>query len=93
VLTGDLTWLRKKDNNEGEMFLVISGLDTIKNEHYQWGQTPLAQWDEVLIRIADSRSISSYSVKTEDELKAEVLERKLKYFYKLKEELKEHLKE
>lgn len=83
--------------SEGRPSLInldVSGLNIEKSEHLHWFNSNLEFNDEVIIRIIDSSLADEpkkkYSV---DEGKQHDFENKLKWFYKLREELKDHIKD
>ncbi|MDO8992255.1 hypothetical protein [Daejeonella sp.] len=83
--------------SEGRPSLInldVSGLNIEKSEHLHWFNSNLEFNDEVTIRIIDSTLVDEptkrYSV---DEGKQHDLENKLQRFYKLREELKDHIKD
>lgn len=72
--------------------LHVSGLHELHQEHYEWLQEPLRIHDEVVIRVMDSGTPDSpvRTIQRAEDRNA-VLKRKLAYYYRLKEELKEVL--
>ena len=83
--------------SEGRSTLInldVSGLNIEKAEHLRWLNSNLEVNDEVIIRIIDSSFADEpkkrFSI---DEGKQHDLENKLQRFYKLREELKDHIKD
>jgi hypothetical protein len=91
-ILSDIVNLAKRNNDE-EIFLMVSGQNNSKSEQYQWTNLNLKLNDELVIRIGNSNNVSEAKTISREELKENVIESKLKHFYKLKEELAGHLKE
>ncbi|HEU4717429.1 MAG TPA: hypothetical protein VFU15_06340 [Bacteroidia bacterium] len=82
---------RETEPGKEEVTLSAGGLDSAANTHVDWLLRDVSEGDVVTIKIiTGSFDPPQKARKKPEEL---VLENKLKYFYRLKEELKEHLRE
>lgn len=82
------------EGNPSLINLDVSGLDIEKDEHLHWHNSNLEINDEVIIRIIESPSADEPSRKiSRSDRQKRYLEDKLESFYKLREELKEHIKD
>jgi hypothetical protein len=90
VVTAITKWVNSSVDNYKDLSVEISGLDSTNDSYLKWFTQDLVIGDEVTIKIADSNEISTPIVKPKmsDE---EHLERKISYFHRLKEELKDHI--
>ena len=93
VLTTIITWVRKLNTENEEIELNLSGLDSETREQLKWLNQPLSCNDEILIRIVEAESDKPLKITMPEEMDGAKLESKIKYYYQLKEELKDHLKE
>jgi hypothetical protein len=84
--------IMRKDNGVERLHLNIGGLDSIKNQHVRWFQDTLQENDEVHIKVITDNFDNPPIVYPQDADEF-VLERKIEYYHKLKEELKDHLNE
>ncbi|WP_285059804.1 hypothetical protein [Pedobacter ginsengisoli] len=84
------TWVNSSVDNYKDLKINVGGLDSTDESYLTWHNQQLAIGDEVTIKITDSDNISTPTVnpKTSEE---EHLKRKISYFHRLKEELKDHL--
>ena len=92
VSTVILTSVRKKGEPEQDMFLQASGMNSDTAQHVDWANEKLKIGDRITIQIVSDRFHSPSSLK-EKQSPEEILEGKMKYYHKLKEELKDHLAE
>lgn len=94
VMTAILTWCRRKLDESEALDLQVGGLNSDDEKHYYWIEQPIAEGDEINVKIIDSGFgkgiLREHSVEEDEKF---ILESKLKTYYKLKDELKEHLNE
>lgn len=91
VLTAVTTLVRRKDGSE-EFMLKIEGLDSDNDDYVQWFEKKVVLGDIITMEIIegpfDPSKLKYPNISKEDKLKE-----KLELFYKLQEELKEHIKD
>jgi len=92
VLTSIVTWVKRKNENNDEIFLDVSGSDSSQQKSLKWIDTKLHLNDEIHIKITGNDQIDQPEIKKAD-YHAALLESKLKSYYRLKEELKDHIDE
>lgn len=90
VLTGIVSLLQRKGAAE-EINLIISGQDSVIGDQYTWNHVSLKAGDEITIKIGNGITISEARKKTKEEIMANEIEAKLRSYYRLKEELKDHI--
>lgn len=91
-----LTLRNDSEGNEQTIKLHSGGYLKEKNEHYKWVDQELTENDRVTIEVVEDVTFDDpLEIKPHDnpELNAFVLKSKLKSYYQLKEELKDHLKD
>jgi hypothetical protein len=91
ILTLVLTSLRRTDNYE-DLALQVSGLDSDTRVRPDWINRELKNGDRISIQIITDKFDKPSKFK-EVESKEIDLKRKIEYYHKLKEELKEHLED
>lgn len=82
---------REKDNSE-ELNISISGLNSDTQQHANWFSNKLQEGDKISIEIISNNFDTPISISKAFSEK-DILSQKLKYYHKLKEELKDYLKE
>lgn len=92
VLTCILDSVRRENDESEELNISISGLNSDTKERASWFQNKLKEKDKISIEIISDNFDSPTSMKSPLSEK-EIITRKLKTYYRLKEELKEHLEE
>jgi hypothetical protein len=92
VISCMLDSMMRKDDDEKEISLTVTGLNSMTKNHVEWITKILQKGDVINIEIITDNFDLPSKVRVEDGDEV-VLQQKIKYFYKLKEELKEHLKE
>lgn len=80
----------KRTNNTEDLAMNIAGVNSETENYCDWVNTPLKLGDRISIQIVTENFDKPLRVR-EKESSQFVLERKLEYYHKLKEELKEHL--
>jgi hypothetical protein len=82
--------VRRKQDSEEHLDFSVGGLDSDANRHVDWVNRTLKHGDKITIEVisGDFDPPVKVSVQKTEEF---LLEQKIKYFLKLKEELKEHL--
>jgi hypothetical protein len=90
VVTCILDSVRRKNEDFEELNISIGGLNSETKENVNWFKKPLQEGDNISVEIITD-NFDAPSIKRKPISKKDALERKLKLFYKLKEELKEHL--
>lgn len=90
VLTAIFTSLKRKLDNSEALDLKIGGLNSDTDQHMDWLSRDLVLGDEIRLRVIDSNFDKPLSVRKLD-MKQIVLENKIRHYYALKEELKDHL--
>ena len=91
VISCILMAIRREEDSKEETYIHVGGLDSVSNENANWEKRVLSEGDEIRIKIISGEFDLPESIRKEDPADI-ILEQKIKYFYKLKEELKEHLK-
>lgn len=92
VLTTIVTWVRRDDNSES-LNVSISGLDSVAEKKIKWAAQDLKIGDKLLVSVIEEKTTQKDEKGIEIFDTTTVLERKLKTYYYLKEELKEHINE
>jgi hypothetical protein len=90
VLTAITTWVNSSIENHSSLRMEITGLDTTNDSYLTWHKQDLVIGDELKVKITDNVNISipTTNPKISEE---EHLERKISYFHRLKEELKDYI--
>jgi hypothetical protein len=92
VLSCTATSVSRDGDEEKEVYLNISGLNSVLNRHVKWANIDLKEGDEINIKlITNNFDLPSHIVEQDPE--EFIIQSKIKYFKKLKEELKEYLDE
>jgi len=92
VLSCILNSIRRSDESE-ELYIGVSGLDIKADQHVGWiQQEDLKLGDTVSIKVIDVNFDNPVSC-TERISEEEDRKRKIDYYYRLKDELKEYLEE
>jgi hypothetical protein len=89
VLTLILTSARRSNNIE-DLALNVGGLNSETEQHVRWANTDLKNGDRISVQIVTDKFDQPPNVR-ERESKEMDLKRKIEYYYKLKEELKDYL--
>jgi hypothetical protein len=84
--------IRRKNENTEEIYINVGGLDSITNENVDWINRTLNKGDKISIEVINEKFDPPTLIHVSDK-KEFILEQKINYYYRLKEELKEHLKE
>ncbi len=92
VISCILNSMMRKNDEKEEISLTVGALNSNTKSHVEWINCELKKGDVLSIEIIDKDFDLPATVRVEDSDEF-VLEQKIKYFHKLKEELKEHLKE
>lgn len=92
VLTCCLTSMKRQSDESNEISINVGGLDSVNKNHVNWIDKALKNGDKISIEIVTEKFEVPTTVMMQ-ETDEVVLEQKIRYFYHLKEELKEHLKE
>lgn len=92
ILTCILDSIRRKDDDSEELNISISGLNTDTNQSVAWIDNKLKEGDKISIEIISDNFDTPYVIR-EPKSEKDIIAQKLKYFNKLKAELKDHLKE
>mgnify|MGYP003633639636 CR=1 FL=1 len=82
---------REKDNSE-ELNIIIGGLNSDMNQHVNWFDSSLQEGDKISIEII-SENFDPPTTIHRSKSKKDLIDQKMEYYYRLKEELKDHLKE
>ena len=90
VETAITTSVRRSQLDYEELRLSVSGLDSVDDQYVSWLLKDVNIGDEIRIRITEDSSIVEPEKKPKP-TKEDMLADKLRYFYRLKEELKDHL--
>ena len=72
--------------------LDVQGFDSETKNHIKWFKKSLTEEDEIVIKVVKAPFDESTIIKSQQKSEREILERKLKQFHKLKEELKDFIK-
>ena len=91
VLTAIVTCRRRFGEEEGTVTIDISGLDSETRNRLEWFQQDLHHNDEITVKILPSGESETPSVLTEEDMRKRLLEANLKTFYRLRDELKDHI--
>jgi hypothetical protein len=87
-----LTSLKRAMPLSEELSLSIGGLDSVEEQSLTWTNKNLKTGDQILIEVVEG-DFDAPLKKSQIETEELVLQEKLKYFHRLKEELKEQLGE
>jgi hypothetical protein len=91
VIAQHVTWSKRKGEKKGDTILMLGGLDSKAGQHMDWIKPlELQMGDEVTIRLTNSRK-ATRPAKRKVSSKKLVLQQKINYFNRLKEELKGHI--
>ncbi|PRY48031.1 hypothetical protein B0I27_11718 [Arcticibacter pallidicorallinus] len=91
VLTGILTWVRRTDGSESNT-LSVSGLNSQENISLSWVDEQVEAGDEITIKVTDDTEFSEASIRPPFDAERHQRD-KIKAYYRLKEELKDYLKD
>jgi hypothetical protein len=91
VTCGLVSMMRKKDDRD-EVSIRVGGLNAITNSSVTWTDKVLKKGDKISIEIIDGMFDEPTEITIPD-TEEFVLQEKINYFHKLKEELKDHLNE
>ena len=92
VLTCNLVSMMRFNDEREEVSISVGGLNSVNNTHLKWADKVLKSGDKISIEIIET----PFDVPTEIEIPDSeefLIQQKIKYFHRLKEELKDHLKE
>jgi hypothetical protein len=92
VTVCSLTSLKRAIPPSEELSLSIGGLDSVEDHYLNWANKTLQPGVQILIEVVEGdfdAPLKGSRIKAEEL----VLQEKLQYFHRLKEELKEHLGE
>ena len=92
VVTAITTWVRSSQLNHERLTFTVGGLDAIEDQHVSWFDKDVSIGDEIMTRITGHSPIVAPEKKPKP-TSEDILADKLRYFYRLKEELKDHLNE
>ena len=92
IVTCILDSVRRKNDNSEELNISISGLNSDTYQHSKWFDNKLQEGDKISIEIITNNFDSPIS-SSKAYSKKDILNQKLKSYYKLKEELKDYLEE
>lgn len=85
--------VRRRGEEIETLDLNVSGLNSETSEQYRWQTRDLRINDEIRIKIVDSDFPDQPDEIIPQESKDDSLKRKIEYFYRLKEELKDHIQD
>jgi len=89
VVTCILDALRRP-NKPDELCLSVSGLNSVTGEYPEWVRKELKDGDTITIKVITQDFEAPNCIRPTIS-KEKMLDNKLQYYYKLREELKEHL--
>lgn len=92
IVTCILDSVRREKHNSEELNISISGFNSDTHEHANWFRNKLQEGDKVSIEIISNNFDTPISISKAYSEK-DILTQKLKSYHKLKEELKDYLKE
>ncbi len=92
VVTFILDAIRRKDSPDEELNITLSGLNSVDDVHVDWLKARLQPGDTIQITVIGDDYDPPHNTGPRI-TKKDIIARKLKYYYALKEELKEHLRE
>ena len=92
VLTCNFVSMMRVNDEQEEVSIRVGALDSVNNRHLNWAEGRLKGGDKISIEIVESPFDVPKEIVVKDSEEF-LLQRKMKYFYQLKEELKDHLKE
>lgn len=87
-----LTSARKVLDDEEDLSLYVGGLNSDEGKNYDWVTQILKKDDEILIKIIDD-TFDEGTLKENELTEETIIKNKIAYYYRLKEELKEHINE
>jgi len=90
VVTCILDALRRL-NEPDELRLTVSGLNSVTGEYPEWVKKELKDGDTITIKVITQDFEAPHRIRPTIS-KEKMLGNKLQYYYRLREELKEHLK-
>ena len=92
VLSMITTWVKRQKLGDEYLDITVSGLDSVEDRSLSWYGSALKLGDEVRLKITNEGEIVTPTTPEGwSKTKEQILERKLKHFYSLKEELKDHI--
>lgn len=92
VVTCIISSVRRKDDETEVLDLSVGGLNSDSRQHVDWAKKELSEGDKVSIEVISDNFDPPKSIREPDSEKS-VIEQKIKYFHRLKEELKDHINE
>jgi len=95
VLTCHIVSIRRERDDKEELDIRVGGLNSETDQHVDWVKQDLKEGDKLSIEVITDSFDPPTSVRprTDKSLEAFVLKSKLKTFYALREELKEHIQD
>lgn len=91
VITAIVTCKKRFGEKEETITLDVAGLDSQTRNRWEWFNKDLQNTDEIIVKIIPSDKSEQPSVITEETMRQRLLEDNLKTFYRLREELKDHI--
>lgn len=92
VITTIVTCIKRIGEEHETIELDISGLDSQTQNRWEWLSKELQNTDEITIKILPSGETEPPSIMTIEAMQKRMLENNLKTFYRLREQLKDHIK-
>jgi len=86
-----LNTVRREIDDYKGVELDIQGFDSETQNHIKWFKKSLNEENEIVIKVVKAPFDEPTIIKSKSESKEEILERKLKLYHKLKEELKDFI--
>lgn len=81
-----------KSSIEEEISIRVGGLNSNTKDHLEWTNEKLKIGDSIIIKVVEALKVDDPAlVRKNDSVADEIIESKIKYFYQLKEELKDYL--
>ena len=84
--------IRRKDDETEVLDLSVGGLNSDTRQHADWAKSELSAGDKVSIEVISDDFDLPKSIR-EPVSEKSLIDQKLQYFYRLKEELKDHINE
>lgn len=92
VLTSIISWQKRKAENVDVVNLSVIGTDSENKNQLEWLKQDLKVGDTITFKIIEDENFDPPTIIMQaEQVNDVILQSKLKYFFQLKEELKDHI--
>jgi len=80
-----------RNDGSNELYLSVGGMDSVEKVYLDWQGADLKKGDKIIVEVIDDDFDKPLNIRSNESLEKQSIEDKLKYFHRLKEELKDYL--